>query len=189
MRVLASRLFHRLLYTRWVSRVYSGDAVTTAARWPAGYVYRWYARRSAAPEADLQRLRAQRRGGFLNDLSDSDGLYVVWHGDTAASWGAAPGPGRQQSVLGLPRGSRLIGLCETHPDFRGQGLYVQALLDTVAALRASGEQHIYIEVLEDNTASIKGIERAGFRTLGRVDARIFFGALVWRSGRLWKLKA
>lgn len=187
-RALGRRVAQRLLYRRWVSLVYDGATVNARPQWPDGFRYSWHPRLREMDAAERQRLHAQGGRALLGDLDGDDALYVVWQGDSPASWGAVPAPGRQGALLGLPPGSRLIGLCETHPRFRGQGLYVQALLQTVEQLRAAQQRSIYIEVLEDNHASIRGIERSGFRPLGRVDVRVFFGRLLWRNGRLGVLR-
>ncbi|MBN8504432.1 MAG: GNAT family N-acetyltransferase [Burkholderiales bacterium] len=170
-----------------MSLVYDATPVREPAVWPPGFRFTWTDRLC---DLDIEaRQRLVQGGGqrLLADLDADDALYVVWADERPASWGAAPRGGRQAAVLGLPSGSRMIGLCETHPAFRGLGLYLQALRASVQRLREAGEQHIYIEVLEANAASIRGIERAGFASLGRMDARIYFDLLVLRNGRIGRL--
>lgn len=184
-RAVASRIGRRLLYRRWVSLVYCAESPLDATdRWPDGFRFGWFERLSDLQGVERQQLEEAGGHRMLADLGPADAVYVVWQGERAASWGAVPRVNRQVALLGLAKRSRLIGLCETHPAFRGQGLYPLALRETVRRLRLAGETALYIEVLEDNRASIRGIERAGFRRLGRIDARVVLGKLVLRNGRL-----
>lgn len=177
-------LFRRAIFRRWESVLFSADSVVSGAggAWPVGYDYRWYARRGDLSLEECDRLLLAGAKGFLADLSSDDALYVVWLQGEAASWGAVPRKTRQRVVLGLPGDAHLIGSCETRIAHRGRGLYRGALIRTVEALRSAGKQPIFIEVLEDNAASISAIEKAGFRRLGHVDTRIFFGCMVLRDG-------
>jgi len=182
--VLARLLFRRLVFKRWVSVVFSADTVSgrEGGAMPEGYEYRWYSKRRDLSLGECDRLCTAGASSFLSDLAAEDGLYVVWRDGEAASWGAVPFKTRQRAVLGLPGDAQLIGSCETHITHRGRGLYRGALVRTVEALRSAGKQPIYIEVLEDNAVSMGAIEKAGFRRLGRVDARILCGCLVLRDG-------
>lgn len=180
-------LYRRFVFKRWSSVVFSADSIDLAVALPLplphGYEYRWYRWRSDLSLAECSSLQQAGAGGFLSDLASDDALYVIWCGGEATSWGAVPRVTLQRAVLGLPGNAHLIGSCETQHSHRGRGLYRTALIRTVAALRAAGDQPIFIEVLEDNVVSMGAIEKAGFRRLGRIDAHIFLGCLVRRAGR------
>ena len=69
-----------------------------------------------------------------------------------------------------------IGPCLTYPDFRKQGLYVKVLRHII---RIVGEEEgrrarCWMFVKENNTASIKGIERAGLSRVGTVETSRWF---------------
>ena len=68
----------------------------------------------------------------------------------------------------LSKSSAEIGPCATHSDFRGMGIYPMVL----NYIRSIGEYtDYYMLVRSDNTASIRGIEKAGFLRIGTVEKR------------------
>ena len=60
-----------------------------------------------------------------------------------------------------------IGPCLTYSDFRGRGLYPQMLKYIVSSV-GTEKSVFYMIVDENNAASIKGIEKAGFQRCGSV---------------------
>lgn len=63
----------------------------------------------------------------------------------------------------------------TLPQFRGQGLYPAALTRILRFLQGKGCKRAFICVKEDNRPSIRGIEKAGFNLLTRIDLLKVFG--------------
>jgi ribosomal protein S18 acetylase RimI-like enzyme len=63
----------------------------------------------------------------------------------------------------------------TFAAYRGQNLYPALLQRMVAASRAQGWRRALIFVLSDNTASIRGVQKAGFREFQRVTYRTILG--------------
>ncbi len=63
----------------------------------------------------------------------------------------------------------------TFEEFRSRGFYTSALLQLAVVMRRTGFARDYIAVDPGNVASIKGIERAGFRPAFRVTRRWRFG--------------
>ena len=189
-RGIAKALSERLLFKRWCSLVLSHDAPLepAALTCPAGYRYAWYQGVATMPAAEREALHWKSAGLFLEDLQPQDHLYVLWHGDDVASYGAVLRHTPQISVLGLPRSACLIGLCETVPAHRRRGLFSLALMQTMQTLRDRGQTDIYIEVAESNAPSLGGILKAGFRHWARVDARIWFGLWVHRQGQWQRLQ-
>lgn len=67
----------------------------------------------------------------------------------------------------LGKGEYSIGPCVTKPEFRGRGLYGKALRSiTTHPMYQDGV--FYMSVNEHNAPSIRGIEKAGFRQVGKI---------------------
>jgi RimJ/RimL family protein N-acetyltransferase len=56
-----------------------------------------------------------------------------------------------------------VGNCFTVNTYRGRGVYPCALRELGLALRSEGRQRLYLFVERDNLASIRSVEKAGFR--------------------------
>jgi RimJ/RimL family protein N-acetyltransferase len=91
-------------------------------------------------------------------------------------------------VLGLPDTAVLLGWGFTAPEHRRRGLHRIALGEAARQLRCEVTGDVYTEVHPENMASIRGIEAAGFRNIGLVDAGIWFSSLVRRNGRWHRWK-
>ena len=79
----------------------------------------------------------------------------------------------QESIMRLPDtvtkvaeqpASLLLG-ARTDPRYRGRAIYPFALTWAVERLRALGYRTVLVQCLADNTPSIRGLERAGFRRI------------------------
>ena len=57
----------------------------------------------------------------------------------------------------------------TLPQFRGRGIYPAILVRIQSYLKEHGYKRVYICVKDDNLASIKGIEKAGFKYIARIN--------------------
>ena len=66
-------------------------------------------------------------------------------------------------IMGEARATPMISNCYTFPEQRGQGLYPRLLLAVCRSLAAQGHQRAIITCAPDNSASIRGVEKAGFR--------------------------
>lgn len=60
-----------------------------------------------------------------------------------------------------------IGPCYTVPEFRGKGLYTNTLLYIISQNEYK-KSSFWMIVDENNGASIRGIEKAGFLKIGKV---------------------
>lgn len=67
----------------------------------------------------------------------------------------------------LGPGEYSIGPCVTAPQFRGQGLYGKTLT-YITGHPMYRDGVFYMSVNEHNAASIRGIEKAGFRRVGKI---------------------
>lgn len=63
----------------------------------------------------------------------------------------------------------------TFAEHRGQNLYPALLQSMLDSSRAAGLRRALIFVMHDNTASIRGVQKAGFREFQRVICRNLFG--------------
>jgi L-amino acid N-acyltransferase YncA len=94
-------------------------------------------------------------------------LAVVTQGDLAAyGWIQTWRPHRRQFAW-LARDAVCLGPYWTNPRLRGRGLYQQLLAHSVRECQQRfPEKEIYVWSLVSNPASIRGLEKAGFRSLG-----------------------
>lgn len=109
------------------------------------------------PEADL---REQLGLGHRAYLARRGTLPV------ACGWGASGEVALFGGRLTLhvpPHHWYLYGFV-THPDWRGRGIYPHLLQ---AILRTEEQEHFWIIHLQEDTASERGIHKAGFRLAGR----------------------
>jgi RimJ/RimL family protein N-acetyltransferase len=81
-------------------------------------------------------------------------------------------------ILQLDEGECEVKFCLTFPEFRGQGLYAAALRVIQVYLKERGLHRCFICVKSDNIASIRGIEKAGFRRVGATRLRKVLGLQV-----------
>jgi hypothetical protein len=73
-----------------------------------------------------------------------------------------------KNVLGVPEDIPLIANCFTKPAWRGRHLYPRLLRRVCVELARAGHKRAVISCAPDNVASIRGIERAGFRRVARI---------------------
>lgn len=73
----------------------------------------------------------------------------------------------------LAQSGTMLGPYWTAPEARGRGLYGRLLGHSLSL--CSTQQAILIYTSPDNVASQRGIEKAGFRRLGRWDLVVWFG--------------
>src|SRR5215471_12579129 len=108
------------------------------------------------PEADLREQLCLGHRAYLASL----GTLPV-----AVGWSAAG----EVDLLGgrvtlhLPPHHRYLYGFVTHPDWRGHGMYPYLLQCIV---RKEGQEYFWIMHLQENTASQRGIHKAGFRVAG-----------------------
>ena len=74
-----------------------------------------------------------------------------------------------------------IKYCLTLPEHRGKGIYPAVLREVIGYLKEKGFMRVFITVQEDNIPSIRGIEKAGFKCVGRVRLLKIMGVQVSRK--------
>jgi ribosomal protein S18 acetylase RimI-like enzyme len=77
-------------------------------------------------------------------------------------------------ILGEATATPIISNCLTFPAYRGQGLYPEVLRASLRHLAAQGYSRAIITCAPDNSASIRGIEKAGFRRVKTIYSLIVF---------------
>jgi RimJ/RimL family protein N-acetyltransferase len=77
-------------------------------------------------------------------------------------------------ILGEADAVPIICNCVTLPAFRGQGLYPLLLNEACRHLAAQGHRRAIVTCAPDNLASIRGIEKAGFRKVKTLYSLVFF---------------
>ncbi|MGH8542283.1 MAG: GNAT family N-acetyltransferase [Gammaproteobacteria bacterium] len=88
--------------------------------------------------------------------------------------------GDPNRVLRLTEKECEIKYCLTRPELRGKGLYPAALQQIQRYLKKQGYQRCYICVKDDNTPSIRGIEKSGFQPIGSMCLLKAFGVQISR---------
>ncbi len=180
----------RFFYRRWKGRLFVADyeITTSIPVCPNGFQFEmWEARTplTKAAEAALSKAGAM---DLWKDLDKEDFIYVSWADEQIASFCPVFAQSPQRTVPGLPADAKLIGGCVTLDEFRGRSLYKYALRETVRLLRRSDTSPIFVEVVENNHSSIRGVRSAGFSDVGAIGAFIWFGMFVWRNGRMHIIK-
>jgi len=139
---------------------------------PAGVVFRPAARADVErfprdPQHEVPRHAARLHRGLFDAgcpffVGDQDGriIYRAWA--VLRTWRIA-GPHH----LKLGRGKATVLGCFTVQDQRGRGVYPAALTAQLWTLKQAGVRRAFINVEDTNIASLRGIEKAGFRRMGQ----------------------
>lgn len=68
-----------------------------------------------------------------------------------------------------------IGFCQTYPKFRGKGIYPVVLQHILEYAAAKNKKRCFIATISTNLASIRGIEKSGFSSVGKMRMFKLFG--------------
>lgn len=129
-----------------------------------------------ATRDDLAAYRQQRSTGhlpreFFADLTHGADQAWLAHldGEVAGiQWAFAPGAA---ALMRLEPTEREFRLSFVLPRFRRQGVNLAMKVGVIHALRASGVRRIYSHVLADNVASLRSLERLGWRPVAVTEVR------------------
>jgi ribosomal protein S18 acetylase RimI-like enzyme len=95
-------------------------------------------------------------------------LHVLFvDGMVAGTLFTVSGAARRFQHMVLTDGDSMVIDARIVPAFRGRGLYPVLLAHAADALRADGQDRLYIDTLETNTASLRAYDKVGFRFLTR----------------------
>jgi len=119
-----------------------------------------------------RRCREQLASGepFLVGVVGGRIVYHAWA--VRRTWRIA---GHHRIEMG--KGKAVILGCHTIEGFRGRGIYPAALVAQLGLLRQMGVARAFINCNETNLASVRGIQKAGFRRIGSFET-------VRRAGRV-----
>ena len=167
MRFLALRVLQRrrdVLYEAdpaWVAGATAGPAEVS------GETVVWVHRGnlgSAATAAVEAAVLGGANHAYRQALCGADLLLAIVdeHGHVA-SYGFVLFESFYKQVLGEAADTPMIGNCFTNPQQRGRGFYPRLLRAACRRLAEEGYRRIIITCEPDNQASVRGIEKAGFR--------------------------
>jgi CelD/BcsL family acetyltransferase involved in cellulose biosynthesis/RimJ/RimL family protein N-acetyltransferase len=104
---------------------------------------------------------------FEKDLLQGDELWISHvDGKPAGVCWSVRCPPLPRYFVPLGSGDVTIRKCFTFPEFRNRGVYSTALRHMVAVLASEGARRIFIDCRTWNTASCRGITKAGFTEFG-----------------------
>lgn len=128
--------------------------------------------------------------GFSKRLRSEGVLaYCAWDGDELAhvSWACLNADIPIDPLCRRVdfRTSAYVGDCKTDVQYRGRGLYPEALRRLRAAVAAQGVDRVVLTVAVDNYASLRSVSRAGFSVVssGRL-LRLFTRVTLWTGGAI-----
>lgn len=114
----------------------------------------------AVEDAVLTEANLEYRAELLGDVL----LFALTDGHgQVASYGFVLFDSFYKRILGEDRATPMIGNCVTFAPYRGKGLYPQLIRAVSDSLASQGFPRAIITCAPDNLASIRGIEKAGFK--------------------------
>lgn len=106
-------------------------------------------------EANLEYRDELRGDGMMFAVTDDNGQV--------ASYGFVLFDSFYKRILGEDRATPMISNCFTNQQYRGKGLYPKLIHAACISLASRGFERAIITCSTENPASIRGIEKAGFR--------------------------
>jgi ribosomal protein S18 acetylase RimI-like enzyme len=159
---LCGRIEHWRVFAAAVERL-------TLPAWPEGYCFRRLSENDFESLAMPDEFRADQKNR-LTRMPAAAAYGVIQNGVLAhVSW-ALVSTQETPRHLGLRDREAEISGCETLPEFRGRGLYPLAIRSIADHLKHEGIRTVFMKTIPSNTASQKGISKAGLVACGRVIA-------------------
>lgn len=119
---------------------------------------------SAATRAVEETVLTEANLEYRDELRADCQLFAITAaGGQVATYGFVLFDSFYKRILGEDSATPMISNCYTYPQYRGQGRYPQMIRAACDSLAAQGFQRAIITCAPDNAASIRGIEKAGFR--------------------------
>lgn len=138
--------------------------------------------------ADTAAVEAAVLGGanhaYREALCGADQLLaIVDKQGHVASYGFVLFESFYKQVLGEAADTPMIGNCFTDPQQRGRGYYPRLLRAACHRLADEGYRRVIITCAPDNLASVRGIEKAGFRRVRALSSLVVAARwIAWQRG-------
>jgi GNAT superfamily N-acetyltransferase len=133
---------------------------------------------SAATAAVEHAVLGPANHAYVEELRGDAQLLATTSGAGVSSYAFIVFDSFYKRILGERRETPIICNCVTDPAFRGQGLYPLLLQASCARLAAQGHRRVIITCAPDNAASMRGIEKAGFRRVKTLYSLILLTRLI-----------
>jgi RimJ/RimL family protein N-acetyltransferase len=142
----------------------------------------------------IKQLFNDENSQYRSALYDQDSLYFVMNSDRQVlHFSYVQHKTRYKKILDEPLTVPLIGNCFTSSQARGQKLYPKTLVEICRNLAGAGCKRVIITCAPDNIPSIKGIERAGFGLVRRVESILILSRfalqIVITENKKWNFRA
>ena len=116
----------------------------------------------------MRSTRALPREFYCDQLAGGEDCFLgLWEEQPAYIHWVFPA-GSKSRFLGLGQGCAEVNYMLTLPEYRGKKICSQVLAYTLNELRSDGVQRVFCVVHDQNVASIKAVQRAGFHEHARI---------------------
>jgi hypothetical protein len=184
--VSKGRSLGALAYKRDVVKIFVADQAAALA-WPRGLsLVQKVSYPARGPLYDLM-----RRAGHWHDAemerrrAFGDVCYAAYHEGRCVHYSWMTSTTRLLTDAGCtahltPQNSWIYN-CYTAPEYRGWSIYPIVLAHIVAEVQAQRGGRVWIDVLDGNTASLRGVSKAGFKEVAAMERTVALSHLtVWR---------
>jgi hypothetical protein len=166
------KLLRRLVPTRLDEWLYEMPAAEASGLEIPDLEVRHHTIRNPTGIPSLDRRLSRSRECYLVTI-DGQMAHVSWLHRSA----------RLPRQCGFDGAAPVIGDCQTFERFRGRSIYPRVLRHIARDVAARAGTSVYVLVSPSNLASVRGIEKAGFRRLARLQGTRFAGLLLGRRVR------
>jgi RimJ/RimL family protein N-acetyltransferase len=138
---------------------------------------------SAATKLVEQAVLTESNSAYREDLRSDGQLYAIDNGQgEVACYGFVIYESFYKRILDEANTVPMISNCFTFPPHRGQGFYPRMLQAICRSLASQGQRRVIITCATDNFASIRGIEKAGFRRVKTLYTLVLFARwIAWQK--------
>lgn len=173
-------LARSLVFKKWHTIVYRDELglKRPESEFPESFTFTIHSPSARTPKS--MRASIAKAGGreFLLSLSNEDSLWTISYQNRCVAWGAVSPQSKQARILRLPADAVLLGSGFVVPAFRNRGLHRKALNAVALWTARTLGRRAWLEVAPDNTASIRGIEAAGFSKVREVKMRVLLRSII-----------
>lgn len=138
---------------------------------------------SATTKLVEQAVLTESNHAYREELLNDGQLFAVKNGQSQVTcYGFVIYESFYKRILGEAHAVPMISNCFTFPEHRGQGLYPRILRAVCHSLSAEGQRRVIVTCAIDNLASIRGIEKAGFKHVKTIHTLVLFARwIAWQK--------